>query len=1473
MQRTQRPIIAVSLVVAILLASFPGLAQAWQEAPQGATRYLSFGVNRAGLPAWVVYRELTFKVTVGAVDAVAVAGDGHPLSSRYDPQTGKVVFTTEATNIALELRNSSSGGIGAIEVTALRDDKRWAFSLTFDDAYESVYYEGRRYLERYGYQGAIPVIGRLLEHPAQGSYTYLNDAQLQELYQGGWSIFNHSYSHQYVSYFPNPLAVVNDLKAARTRIGQALPGYTSTGFTAPYVDGAYYPIVSGNAVDLGLYLYQGAGSQIRQVDTINVRSDGFMGIGRNGIRHVDPDFDTVHSLVQSYPNNHYWLSLHTHQVDAGCDPVETSIDYLYDNYGPGGSDEVWVAPADRVHQYLLNRHFASVPGQATVSATAPASMAGILSALQPAALAGETAPQALTTVVLQQGRDGYAGTSDTFIEKVTPDANHSTAGTLAVSTRGYEENRSLLEFDVQALPANAQIAKATLDLYVTSQGSATICFAAYDLKRDWLAAQATWNQAEQGAPWGQAGAKDTATDRAASYSGNRIHMDALNVWKSFNLTDLVQRWVSNPASNRGVLLEASAPSGTQYGLASSEHSNAGIRPRLTISYTLGEAGTPSATPTRTVTPPANATATPTSAQTATHTPAATGTPTATPSAAPYEVRVNAGGAAIVDTGGRYWYADRAYSALNTWGYVGARSYTYATSNEIAGTTDPVLFTSERFWYSPGSGYEPGYRFDVPNGEYIVQLGFAEIFYSDANQRVFDIYIENQRVLDSLDIAALVGPNTVFLRTFTVVVNDGALNIDFQRRKDAAKISTLWISNGVIPPPLPTSTATPTVLGQATATDTPTRTATPTDTSTATRTPTKTPTPTDTATPTNTPTPTNTFTPTSTPTPIYIQRVNAGGPTYVDRLGLTWQADQQYATGGWGYAGGGAYVNALSIAGTDDDTLYQTERYNMTAYKFDVPNSPYRVRLRFAELYPATLVGSRVFDVKLQGQTVLSNFDVMAAAGGSRYTAYDVTLYPTVSNGQLSIEFIAKKGSAKINAIEVIAGSPPASTATPTLTPAPSDTATATATATIRPADTATATPSRTSTPTITPTFTRTPTFTTTPTFTATPTATTTPLYVKYVNAGNGIYTDSQGHVWLADQPFVAGSPGAWGYEDAPPPVAPSGTQAVSNPIGNTTEPGLYQSNRYGMAAYKFAVPSGSYRVTLRFAELYYWYEQARLFDVRIEGQTVLSSVDILREAGGQYKAREYTFTTTVNDGLLVIDFVARKSAPIINAISIVTVPPPTPTPTNTPTQTPTATPTETPTATPTNTATPTATATFTPTPSPTITNTPTPSPTPLFVQGVNAAGAAYTSSSGAYFAADQPYVGGAPQAWGYVGGQTYAVANPIDWTTDDTLYQSERWWATNGSYAFDLPNGRYRVTLKLAELYVSGAGKRRFEVQSEGVTVLPDVDIYALSGGRFVAYDAAFFVLVSDGQLNLDFVAHVGNPKVNAILIESAGAP
>jgi hypothetical protein len=259
-------------------------------------------------------------------------------------------------------------------------------------------------------------------------------------------------------------------------------------------------------------------------------------------------------------------------------------------------------------------------------------------------------------------------------------------------------------------------------------------------------------------------------------------------------------------------------------------------------------------------------------RTATNTPVST-TPSATPgppNAGFTELRVNAGGDVYVDHQGFTWVPDQPYTA-GSWGYYASGSMgVYSDTIPISNTLDPVIYQSER-WF--GRTSVASYLFDVPNGDYQVELLFAELLNKVPGQRMFTIQLQGATVEYNFDIVALAGNYTALNRVYTTTVSNNQLNITIIPVSEGSKISGIRVTRLNAPTPTPTvtpggPTLTPTTT--PTFTRTPTRTFTPTVTQTPSQTPTVPPNATATAVPTASPTPTVTRTPspsaTATPPP-------------------------------------------------------------------------------------------------------------------------------------------------------------------------------------------------------------------------------------------------------------------------------------------------------------------------------------------------------------------------------------------------------------------------------------------------------------------------------------------------------------------------------------------------------------------------------------------------------------------------------
>src|SRR5262245_25122513 len=165
----------------------------------------------------------------------------------------------------------------------------------------------------------------------------------------------------------------------------------------------------------------------------------------------------------------------------------------------------------------------------------------------------------------------------------------------------------------------------------------------------------------------------------------------------------------------------------------------------------------------------------------------------------------------------------------------------------------------------------------------------------------------------------------------------------------------------------------------------------------------------------------------------LYRVNAGGPAFVSSDGSSpdWSGDET--------ASPSPYVNAAATGNTTFSTatpvtirpevpasvpmaLFQAERWDQAAapemrWSFPVVNGLYETRLLFADIYSGTQgVGLRVFDVVIEGTTVLNDYDIFADVGG--FTGTMKSFATTVSDGSLDIDFLHVVENPAIKGIEI-----------------------------------------------------------------------------------------------------------------------------------------------------------------------------------------------------------------------------------------------------------------------------------------------------------------------------------------------------------------------------------------------------------------------------------------------------------------------
>lgn len=149
------------------------------------------------------------------------------------------------------------------------------------------------------------------------------------------------------------------------------------------------------------------------------------------------------------------------------------------------------------------------------------------------------------------------------------------------------------------------------------------------------------------------------------------------------------------------------------------------------------------------------------------------------------------------------------------------------------------------------------------------------------------------------------------------------------------------------------------------------------------------------------------------------RILSRDSSYLDAENRLWSADR--------YVHNGVLVERHDpVAGTNDEALYQGERFGNFAYTIPVAmNSRYTVTMKFCEAWfgegrPAGAgAGSRIFDIGFNGRILLGGFDVFKEAGSLK--ALDKTFKGLEPNtqGKLVFSFTPSKNYAMINAIEIM----------------------------------------------------------------------------------------------------------------------------------------------------------------------------------------------------------------------------------------------------------------------------------------------------------------------------------------------------------------------------------------------------------------------------------------------------------------------
>jgi hypothetical protein len=146
-------------------------------------------------------------------------------------------------------------------------------------------------------------------------------------------------------------------------------------------------------------------------------------------------------------------------------------------------------------------------------------------------------------------------------------------------------------------------------------------------------------------------------------------------------------------------------------------------------------------------------------------------------------------------------------------------------------------------------------------------------------------------------------------------------------------------------------------------------------------------------------------------PVY--QIDSGGPAAAPFVAdVDYSAGNTYSTT--------ATIDTSAVTNPAPQAVYQTSRYGNFTYTFPnlTPGASYKVRLHFAEIF-WTAAGQRVFNVSINGNQVLTNFDIFATAGAQNKAVIMEYTATATANGQIVIQYTTVMDNAQSNGIEII----------------------------------------------------------------------------------------------------------------------------------------------------------------------------------------------------------------------------------------------------------------------------------------------------------------------------------------------------------------------------------------------------------------------------------------------------------------------
>ncbi len=332
--------------------------------------FLTYDIDRTNVPD-LYYNELTLRVQVNDAQTIDVRADGEPVSFVHDADAGQIMLTTGAARVEVQVAGVGNPyGVGEIKKAALRNDKGFAWSHGMDD---NVYLRAQvAVLEQYDWRGTFFLIAGTVDD-ARDEEWIADVPYVRRKLADGWSIGSHDWDGS----CREPIDVQKMIDAA-ARLNQivatsTVPTHRVISFAAPCFLASYHPLVlaqrdaeetsilfneSGDVTPMIVDAAARApvtGDSEHDILAYDFDFDGNVGRGTELAFATQEALDTIDWMAARHAQTgeHFWYNTLSHGNEEAA--LATFAAHVYSEYGPEGTNEVWVAPSDEIYSYLLTR--------------------------------------------------------------------------------------------------------------------------------------------------------------------------------------------------------------------------------------------------------------------------------------------------------------------------------------------------------------------------------------------------------------------------------------------------------------------------------------------------------------------------------------------------------------------------------------------------------------------------------------------------------------------------------------------------------------------------------------------------------------------------------------------------------------------------------------------------------------------------------------------------------------------------------------------------------------------------------------------------------------------------------------------------------------------------------------------------------------------------------------------------------------